>query len=92
MDVPVRVGGHEGRTRDLSSRGVYFLAAVLLEVGAVVELDVTLTYASALGPLHLHLRGRIIRVEELNRLRGLAAVIDTWEITDPDTAGLFYES
>lgn len=92
MDVPVRFGANEGRTRDLSSRGLYFLADVNLDVGTEIEIDVTLPHASPLGPLHLHLRGRIVRVDELDTIKGMAAVIETWEIADPDEAGIFLEA
>jgi hypothetical protein len=87
MDVPMRIGRHEGRTVDVSSRGVYFLSTRPLEPGAVVEMDMTLTNALARGPVTLHVRGHVIRVEELEEELGLAIEIDSWDVTDPGQAG-----
>lgn len=87
MEVPMRVGSDEGWTRDLSSRGVYFIATTRMEPGSMVEMDVTLTNACAQGPVTLHMRGRIIRVDELEESLGLAAVIETWDITDVGAPG-----
>ena len=74
--------GHEGRTKDFSSRGVYFLTVAPLETGDSVDMKVTLSHASVTGPLHLQMRVRIIRVEPLDNLCGVAAEIDSWEVLD----------
>jgi len=90
MEVPMRFGDDEGRTLNLSSRGVYFLSAMPLEAGASVEMDVTLTNACAQGPITLHMRGRVIRVDQLEATLGVAAVIETWDVTDPGTPGFLH--
>jgi hypothetical protein len=82
MDVPLRVGSEEGRTRDMSSRGVYFLSHQPIAMGAAVELDVTLTNACAQGPVSLHVRGRVTRVDQLEDELGLAVEIESWDVTD----------
>jgi hypothetical protein len=88
LEVPIIFDGHEGWTRDASSRGVYFLAVPPFETGDIVDLKFTLAHASVLGPLHLQLRGRVIRVEMLGDLKGVAAEIDSWEVLDdmPDAS------
>ena len=88
MEVPMRFGDDEGRTLNLSSRGVYFLSATPLEAGASVDMDVTLTNACAHGPITLHLRGRVIRVDQLEATLGVAAVIESWEVADSSTQEL----
>src|SRR5688572_9246629 len=87
MDVPMRVGGDEGRTRDMSSRGVYFLSSRPIGMGEAVELDVTLTNACAQGPVTLHVRGRVTRVDQLEDELGLAVEIESWDITDLGSPG-----
>ena len=87
MDVPMRVGNDEGRTRDMSSRGVYFLSNKPIEMGASVELDVTLTNACAQGPVTLHVRGRVTRVDQLEDELGLAVEIESWDVTDLGSPG-----
>ena len=70
MDVPVRLGDHEGRAQDLSTRGIYFIAAQELKLGSVIEIHLTLPNGIPTGPLHLHLFARVLRLEELGDLRG----------------------
>jgi hypothetical protein len=86
MDVPMRLGEDEGRTKDFSSRGVYFLASSPPEEGKPIEMDVTLTNAFARGPVTLHMRGRIIRVDQLESAVGVAAVIEEWNVADSEDA------
>jgi hypothetical protein len=87
MEVGVRVGHEHGRTRNLSSRGVYVIAPEPLEPGRPVEMDMTLTSASAHGPVTLHVRGHVTRVDQLGDELGLAVAIESWDVTDPGTAG-----
>ena len=87
MEVPMRLGEDEGRTKDLSSRGVYFVASAQLEEGTLIEMDVTLANACARGPVTLHMRGRIVRVHHLDTAVGAAAVIEEWDVTDPGEPG-----
>jgi hypothetical protein len=82
MEVPLRFGDDEGRTLNLSSRGVYFLSATPLEAGSAVDIDVTLTNACAHGPITLHMHGRVIRVDQLEATLGVAAVIESWDVAD----------
>jgi hypothetical protein len=87
MEIPVLLGTERCFTRDMSSRGVYVLSQEPMEAGAAVEMDVTLTSVSAEGPVTLHVRGRVIRVDRLDRSTGVAAVIDAWDVTDPGLPG-----
>jgi hypothetical protein len=88
LEVSTRVGMDQGRTRDMSSRGLYFLAPTSLDQGATIELHLTLTAASALGPVTLHVRGHVLRVDQLeDQQQGLAVVIEAWDVTDPGSPG-----
>src|SRR5262245_21822385 len=87
MEVAMRVGADEGLTRDVSNRGVYFCAEVPLGEGAAVEMDLTLTNACVRGPVTLHVRGRVTRVDRLEEARGFAVAIEDWDITEAGRRG-----
>jgi hypothetical protein len=85
--VPVEKTGdsQNGRTRDISTRGVYFTLDKDLESGA--ELDLTLTLPSEITrgtEVLVRAQGRVIRVEhddqEGSKRVGVAAVIERYDI------------
>jgi hypothetical protein len=85
--IPVELTGapHSGRTRDISTRGVYFLFENEPSPGA--ELDLTMTLpAEVTGGTEVFIRatGRVIRVEKRSDDHearvGVAAVIERYEI------------
>jgi hypothetical protein len=84
MDVPVRLGEHEGRAQDLSTRGIYFTSTDDLRLGSVVEIHLTLPNGIPTGPLHLHLFARVLRLDELGDHRGVACEIESWAISEID--------
>ena len=73
-----------GKTRDISTRGVYFTLGKDLSTGA--ELDLTMTLpAEVTGGTEVFIRaiGKVVRVEkrpEDNNKIGVAAVIERYEI------------
>jgi len=75
----------EGRTRDVSTRGLYFVVTRDLEAGS--ELDITLTLPAEIthgGDVLVRAQGKVVRVER--RLEdgesrmGVAAVIERYDI------------
>jgi len=69
-----------GHTRDVSFRGLYFLIAAQFESGA--EIDFVLTLPKEItqaGDVHIRCFGEVVRVEDLNGRRGIAARIDRYE-------------
>ena len=55
-----------GITRDISMRGISFLAATTIEVGAYIELEVYLPSLNSHGRgMKLHGEGTVVRVEPL---------------------------
>ncbi len=76
----------EGRTRDLSSRGVYFLSEDVFVPGCRIDLTVSLARAGLDHPgSFLVARGRVVRVDRRpggngSGLVGVAAMIDTYDI------------
>jgi hypothetical protein len=85
--VPVdkTADSQNGRTRDISTRGVYFTLDKDLEAGA--ELDITLTLPSEITrgtEVLVRAQGRVIRVEhddqEDSKRVGVAAVIERYDI------------
>src|SRR5579862_244983 len=83
--VPLERDACNGKTRDISTRGVYFVVQNSLDAGA--ELDLTMTLpAEVTGGTEVFIRaiGKVVRVEkppenESQRV-GVAAVIERYEI------------
>jgi c-di-GMP-binding flagellar brake protein YcgR len=75
----------DGRTRDISTRGLYFVVAKDLEAGS--DLDITLTLPAEIthgGDVLVRAQGKVVRVERRledgeSRL-GVAAVIERYDI------------
>src|SRR5262245_22286410 len=89
--VPVEkeTGSHSGKTRDISTRGVYFLLDNNLVAGS--ELDFTMTLpAEVTGGTEVFVRaiGKVVRVENRTEIGdqrvGVAAVIERYEIIRSD--------
>jgi c-di-GMP-binding flagellar brake protein YcgR len=83
--VPVERDPCSGKTRDISTRGVYFLIENRLTAGA--ELDLTMTLpAEVTGGTEVFIRaiGKVVRVEDApedgDRRMGVAALIQRYEI------------
>ena len=85
--VPIeKVGGeHNGKTRDISTRGLYFMLDD--DLGAGSELDITLTLPTEVthGPeVFVRAAGKVVRVDRApengSSRVGVAAVIERYEI------------
>ncbi len=75
----------EGKTRDISTRGLYFILNQEFEAGS--EIDITLTLPAEIthgSEVFVRARGKVLRVEpriEDSRSRmGVAAVIERYDI------------
>lgn len=80
-----------GRTRDISTRGVYFTIAE--EVAAGAELDFMLTLPAEITrgtEVFIRAHGRVVRVETLqengSKKTGIAAVIEKYDIIRTEAA------
>jgi c-di-GMP-binding flagellar brake protein YcgR len=91
--VPVEreSSSRNGKTRDISTRGVYF--TIDRDLGAGAELDITLTLPSEItrgSEVFIRAMGKVVRVEkkpENGSTRvGVAAVIERYEIIRNDPA------
>lgn len=92
LSLPVRLrvkGGtgsfwREGRTRDLSSRGVYLRAEEVIPVGSQVEMYVTLPELMEGSTVFVHAFGIVLRVEQGDHLPqdlvGVAARIEQYDV------------
>ena len=70
----------EGKTRDVSFRGLYFLTEGALETGSSIEFVLTLPQQITLaGDVRIRCYARVLRVEPHNGHRGVAARIDRYE-------------
>jgi len=75
VEVPVHLEHASGITRDVSPSGVYFLATEDFTPGMPLRFVLDLDYVFPGTPVHLHCRGRVLRVEESGGKRGVAASI-----------------
>jgi c-di-GMP-binding flagellar brake protein YcgR len=79
------INRREGKTRDISTRGLYFVVGQNLEAGS--ELDITLTLPAEItrgGDVLVRAQGKVVRVEPRledgeSRL-GVAAIIERYDI------------
>ena len=82
----------QGKTRDISTRGLYFVIDQNLEAGS--ELDLTLTLPSEVthggSDVHVRVLGKVVRVEKRledgNTRLGVAAVIERYDIIRSEAA------
>jgi c-di-GMP-binding flagellar brake protein YcgR len=89
MPIEQEVSSRTGKTRDISTRGVYFLVDNNLSAGT--ELDLTMTLpAEVTGGTEVFIRaiGKVVRVENRpetgDQRVGVAAVIERYEIIRND--------
>jgi hypothetical protein len=82
---------HNGHTRDISTRGVYFIMAK--DMAAGTELDFTLTLPAEITrgtEVFVRAHGRVVRVDrrdtEEHQSVGVAAVIERYDIIRGKTA------
>ena len=85
MPVDKDTSSRSGKTRDISTRGVYFTIDQDLDTGA--ELDITLTLPSEVtrgSEVFIRAMGKVIRVDKKaengSSRVGVAAVIERYEI------------
>ena len=92
--VPIEkeISSRSGKTRDISTRGVYF--TIDQDLGAGAELDITLTLPAEVtrgSEVFIRAMGKVVRVDKRpengSSRVGIAAVIERYEIirTDPST-------
>jgi hypothetical protein len=69
-----------GETRDVSFRGLYFMIDSTLEPGAPIEFVLTLPKEITMaGDVHIRCYGQVIRVDDQDGRRGVAARIERYE-------------
>lgn len=90
MPVDKEVSSRNGKTRDISTRGVYF--TIDHDFGAGAELDMTLTLPAEVtrgSEVFIRAMGKVVRVDkrpENGSTRvGVAAVIERYEIVRTET-------
>jgi hypothetical protein len=67
-------------TRDVSFRGLYFLADASFRAGSPIEFILTLPKEITMaGDVHIRCHAHVVRVEEHDVARGVAAHIDRYE-------------
>jgi c-di-GMP-binding flagellar brake protein YcgR len=88
MTLPLRVLAREAhgstlqtQTRDVSYRGLYFVAEANFEIGGEIEFVITLPQqVTQAGGVDIRCRGTIVRIDpDSGGRRGIAAKIDRYE-------------
>ncbi|HVM74764.1 MAG TPA: PilZ domain-containing protein [Candidatus Saccharimonadales bacterium] len=88
MTLPVRVLAHDANspelkahTRDVSYRGLYFLADASFTDGSEIDFIITLPHQMiAAGDVNIRCHGQVVRVESTDNGKvGIAARIDRYE-------------
>ena len=88
MNLPMRVLPRESKdrevdaqTRDVSYRGLYFLADANFKIGSEIEFDLILPQqVTQSGDVNIHCVGEIVRIEPTENGRvGIAAKISRYE-------------
>lgn len=75
-----RGGELQAETRDVSFRGLYFVAERGLEVGSRIDFVLTLPKTITLATdVHIHCTGSVVRVEPHDGQTGVAAQIERYE-------------
>ncbi len=81
----------QGKTRDISTRGLYFVVEQNLEAGSELELTLTLPAEVTHGSeVFVRALGKVVRVEQRmedgNTRMGVAAVIERYDIIRGEAA------
>ncbi len=91
VPLGMSIESQEGKTRDISTRGLYFVMDQDLQAGS--ELDLTLTLPAEVthgSEVFVRAQGKVIRVESRvedgNTRMGVAAVIDRYDIVRGEAA------
>ena len=87
LDLPITVkfldnGTYEvtGRTRDVSSRGVFFYVGSEINEGSPIEFVMTLPPEITLtDPIRVHCTGKVVRVDRTAHDQGVAVAIDKYD-------------
>jgi len=81
----------QGKTRDISTRGLYFVVEQNLEAGSELDLTLTLPVEVTQGSeVFVRAQGKVVRVERRtedgNTRMGVAAVIERYDIIRGEAA------
>lgn len=69
-----------GRTRDVSSRGVFFYVNSDIQEGAAIEFVMTLpTEITLTEPIRVRCSGKVVRVDKTATEQGVAVAIDKYD-------------
>ena len=87
LDLPIAIkflenGTYEvtGRTRDVSSRGVFFYVNSSITEGSPIEFTMTLPPEITLSsPIRVHCTGKVVRVDKSTLGQGVAVAIDKYD-------------
>jgi len=76
--VPVELDHGTGLTRDISTSGVFFETDQSCSVGTTLSFSLVLEHADPRGPMRLHCRGEVVRVEQKEGKVGVAVCFTSY--------------
>ncbi|MBW2504709.1 MAG: PilZ domain-containing protein [Deltaproteobacteria bacterium] len=76
MEVPVKIGDAIATTRDISRVGIYFKTNGEFKLGGEIHFSIQLDHVLPNKSIKLDCEGRVVRLEDLGDLKGVAAKID----------------
>ena len=69
-EMPIRVGGSLGTTRDVSATGVFFEIDSSMAVGSEISFEIEMQ--TALGPMMMKCSGQVVRTGQKGSRTGIA--------------------
>jgi PilZ domain len=91
LQLPIRVAGKDGVTKNVSAAGIFVNADPDVEVGSEVEFDLVLPAEIVGGAADVHVQctGRVVRVEGVPQGEngGVACIIDHYKMVRSDRPG-----
>lgn len=78
MEAPIKVGDKHGTTRNISGDGIYFVISEEPKLGGEIRFSIELEHVLSHKPLLLSCQGQVLRVEDLDGEKGVAAKIDKY--------------
>lgn len=77
-DLRLKLEGGEGRVRNVSASGIYFLTDVPLKEGQPLDFQLVFNESPS-GPLEVRCTARVVRVENQGVMKGIGASISSFE-------------
>ncbi len=82
--IQIELKRGRGITRDFNTDGVYFITDQPLSVGERVDFAMTLRSSDPLGPVRVHCKGKVVRIEPSWDKLGVAVAISDYLVEEAE--------